>query len=324
MQCPQCGTFLNPSEFRADADGNPLCPFCGVSVRGQSELFASDAVWQIPETRSDIPGVISIVCGILSLLCLPMICFTCGMSLFVGTPLAIVGIICGFRGTGVYRAAGLLMNFIAFLPSVVIGGFFVVGNLAGKSDPPFELQPPATESIARPMLVYQSYQPLYHPTRPGSAFHFTSQNRRYVACSLSQFQGQPPTELRSREFQESIVIRDQVHKQQDVQILTYDSVKLDNIAPLTHDGADRIVTGESVALRINDKTLTGTLIGRAPHELNHWQFRVPEAIHAANSQGAPVMSTLTGKVIGVVVASPVLHHTLIVTFEPLTIPEKLP
>lgn len=69
---------------------------------------------------TDAPGVISLIFGCLAVICLLMGFFTCGTTYFAAVPFALLGGLLGFFGRGNMRVAGLLLNFLALVPAVVV------------------------------------------------------------------------------------------------------------------------------------------------------------------------------------------------------------
>jgi hypothetical protein len=75
--------------------------------------------------HTDAPGVISLIFGCLSVACLLLGCFTCGITYWAAVPFALVGGIVGFFGQGNMRVAGLVLNFLALIPATILLVMFV-------------------------------------------------------------------------------------------------------------------------------------------------------------------------------------------------------
>jgi DNA-directed RNA polymerase subunit RPC12/RpoP len=96
------------------------------------------------ETRSqtDAPGVISLICGCIALLCVLLGCLTFGFAWFVAVPFAIIGAGFGFGAKGNLRVAGLVLNLLVFIPVfigvillVAVVGITALGTSPNKSEP---------------------------------------------------------------------------------------------------------------------------------------------------------------------------------------------
>lgn len=81
---------------------------------------------------TDAPGVISLIFGCLSVACLLLGCFTCGVTYWAAVPFALLGGGVGFFGRGNMRVAGLVLNFLALIPATIVLVVFVgMAGLAG-------------------------------------------------------------------------------------------------------------------------------------------------------------------------------------------------
>lgn len=82
--------------------------------------------------------------------------------------------------------------------------------------------------------VIPQYEDLLGEELSGSGFHVEHGGRRYVVCSLHQFDGRQPREMGALSFDEPIRLTGRAHVQKDVQVLTYESPELDKLAPLSY------------------------------------------------------------------------------------------
>jgi hypothetical protein len=122
---------------------------------------------------SDAPGVISLIFGCLSVVCLLMGCFTCGLTYWAALPFALIGAVVAFFARGNFRTAGVVLNVVALIPAValvVVVGLLGVAGVAssgpqadvGKPAPggapqrPAALAPPAEFTVSAPQL-YAEY-----------------------------------------------------------------------------------------------------------------------------------------------------------------------
>lgn len=158
VKCPKCGasmtipaaeTSLPPPvvarrprpapELDDDPDDEPLRP----SRRRSSRRRADDEyendddrpVRRAAESETDAPGVLGLVFGVVSVLCLLLGCFTCGMTYLPALLLAAVGVGCSWFGRGNMRVAGLALNILTLIPAIGLFGMMLFGagaNAIGK------------------------------------------------------------------------------------------------------------------------------------------------------------------------------------------------
>jgi len=83
------------------------------------------------EGKTDAPGVIGLIFGVLSLLCLILVCCTAGLSGAAAIPLALIGVGCAFFGRGNMRVAGIVLNLLTLLPAIALTALFFLG-IAGN------------------------------------------------------------------------------------------------------------------------------------------------------------------------------------------------
>jgi hypothetical protein len=96
--------------------------------------------WRDAEGKTDTCGVISLIFGIVSVVCLFLGCCTCGFTYYAAVPMAGVGALLGFFGRTNLRVAGLVLNFLALVPAIAFtvlfaagSGMATIGGLAGKN-----------------------------------------------------------------------------------------------------------------------------------------------------------------------------------------------
>jgi hypothetical protein len=73
----------------------------------------------VPGKRTDTRGILSLIFGSLSVVCMLLGFFTCGLSFVAATLLAVAGAGLGFFSRGNLRVAGLTLNFLALVPAIV-------------------------------------------------------------------------------------------------------------------------------------------------------------------------------------------------------------
>ena len=121
--CPACRRV---SHVPADAMNTPIpCQNCNQHFLA-SETVAGHGGWlgqAFPSAgQTDGPGVIGLIFGAVAMVCLLMGPFTCGLSLFAAAPLAGVGGAAAFFGKGNMKVAGIALNLLALVPSILLLG----------------------------------------------------------------------------------------------------------------------------------------------------------------------------------------------------------
>jgi hypothetical protein len=79
------------------------------------------------EDNTDAPGVISLIFGCLSVVCMLMGCFTCGLTYGQPCPSRWPGLFSVSSARGNLRVAGVTLNLIALIPSVILLIIFQAG-----------------------------------------------------------------------------------------------------------------------------------------------------------------------------------------------------
>lgn len=132
----------------------------------------------------------------------------------------------------------------------------------------------------------------------GSGFHVQIGKGRFICASVHQFEGRKPKEMSSLEFDAPIKLKKVVHKQDDLQLITYESKELDAIEPLKFDFEAKVEEGLPVYLY----PMRGPLKGRVTsvdRKAGRISIRPETPFEAAGMSGSPIVSGLTGTVIGI-------------------------
>lgn len=160
------------------------------------------------------------------------------------------------------------------------------------------------------------YAPLMGEDNAGSGFHFDLNGRQFIACSLHQFGREMPTTMRHPDLAAPIPIVGRVGKQRDIQILKFESAALSAIKALTYDPHIEIIRGMPVFLYHGDQIYRGYVIQVATKD-PVVMVKMKDLYPADRMSGSPVVSGLTGTVIGVVLTASSLENAELVGFEPL-------
>ncbi|MCE9612146.1 MAG: serine protease [Chthoniobacter sp.] len=149
------------------------------------------------------------------------------------------------------------------------------------------------------LLEAPKYEALLGQNLIGAGFHVEVGTRRYICTSAHQFDGAKPEQMGSLDFDEPIVLKNVVHKQADLLLITYESKKLDEQRPLKYDYGARVEVGLPVYLYpMNGGPVKGhiTLLNLSKSEAT---VHATVPFEAAGMSGSPVVSGETGSVIGI-------------------------
>jgi hypothetical protein len=151
----------------------------------------------------------------------------------------------------------------------------------------------------RPFLVEApAYETLLGEDLSGSGFHFKHGDALYIGVTKHQFDGEAPKVMGSMEFDEPIKVTGVKRKQDDVQVLTFDSAKLSAIPPLPYDPTAKIDPGLPVYMYSDEGVVKGhvTFAAKASDRI---RIRAEKPFTAMGCSGTPVVSGETGTVIAV-------------------------
>lgn len=148
----------------------------------------------------------------------------------------------------------------------------------------------------------------------GSGFHFAVGEKRYIACTLHQFEGKTPAVMGSIEFEDSIKVTGRVYAGTDIQVLTYDSASLDKLAPLSFDVKETPEVGDKVYCYNFDESYAGEITAIAADQRNY-TVKMTKPYPAGGNSGAPIVSAETGTVVGVLLSADDTEAATIVGFE---------
>ena len=131
----------------------------------------------------------------------------------------------------------------------------------------------------------------------GSGFHFQSGSKSYIACSLHQFDGAAPETMLAPDLDTDIPITGQVHVGTDIQVLSYDQKVFPEASSLSYDPKPNISVGDPVFVLIEGEAVKAHVTRHSFLE-GYW-FKSEASFVGQGASGSPVISGLTGKVIGV-------------------------
>lgn len=151
----------------------------------------------------------------------------------------------------------------------------------------------------RPFLVEApKYEPLLGEDLSGAGFHFAHGDAVYLAVTKHQFDGEAPKVMGAMEFEEPIKVTGVVHRQDDVQVLTFESAKLSALPALSYDSDAKVNAGLPVYMYADTGVVKGHVTFAAKAS-NRIRIRTAETFSAMGCSGTPVVSGETGKVIAV-------------------------
>jgi hypothetical protein len=167
-----------------------------------------------------------------------------------------------------------------------------------------------------------AYDTLYGDELQGSGFHFTFGDATYIATSLHQFEGKIPTAMMSLDVDQPITILSQVYKQEDVQILAFESPALLKIAPLRYESAVIVSKGTPVYI-YSDEGVIHAHITSLSETTGIIALRTKEPFAAQGQSGSPIVSAKTGTVIAVLLGANDIERATRVEAELLKLPARL-
>ncbi len=165
------------------------------------------------------------------------------------------------------------------------------------------------------------YSTLLGQDLSGSGFHFQVGEKRYLACSLHQFDGNAPSVMASLDFDDAIEIKERVYKGKDTQVLTYVSADLDKCAPLKFDPKVTPAVGDKVYCYDFADSYEGAITAIHPDKRTY-SVKMSQPYPAGGNSGTPIVSAVTGTVVGVLLSANDADAATTVGFELLRIEAK--
>lgn len=173
----------------------------------------------------------------------------------------------------------------------------------------------------RPFLVEApKYETLLGEELSGSGFHFKHGEAVYLGVTKHQFDGEAPKVMGSMDFEEPIKVTGVAHRQDDVQVLTFDSAKLSALPPLVYDPGAKVDAGLPVYMYTDAGVVKGhvTFVAKGTGRI---RIRATEPFEAMGCSGTPIVSGETGTVIGVLTDADDPERARRVGAERLVMPE---
>ncbi len=158
------------------------------------------------------------------------------------------------------------------------------------------------------------YSTLLGEDLSGSGFHFTAGGKRYLACSLHQFEGKAPSIMGSMEFEGQIKVSGRVYAGKDIQVLSYVSAELDKQEPLKFDPKVTPSVGDKVYCYDFEESYPGVIVAIDPDQRNY-SVRLSKPYPAGGNSGSPIVSAVSGTVVGVLLTANDPKAASIVGFE---------
>lgn len=158
------------------------------------------------------------------------------------------------------------------------------------------------------------YSTLLGEDLSGSGFHFTVGGKRYLACSLHQFEGKAPSIMGSMEFDGQVKVNGRVYAGKDIQVLSYVSAELDKQEPLKFDPKVTPAVGDKVYCYDFEESYAGVIVSIAPDQRNY-TVKLSKPYPAGGSSGSPIVSAVSGTVVGVLLTANDAEAATVVGFE---------
>ena len=237
------------------------------------------AVPPLPQTRLGASGlsINSFVLGVVAMIpCL---------SVFLAPLAVIFGIVALVTDKQSQRPRGFAIAGTALGTVIILifAGLMVFAHVSSKPKP-FVVTAPKYETMIGEDLS-------------GSGFHFRSGGKSYIACSLHQFEGEVPETMLAPDLETEIPITGQVHAGTDIQVLSYDQKVFPDASPLGYDPKPDVSVGDPVYLLIDGEAVKAHVTRHSFLE-GYW-FKSDTPFVGQGASGSPVVSGLTGHVIGV-------------------------
>lgn len=249
-------------------------------------------------------AITGFVLGILSVLCMPLV--------------GVLGVVFGLLGLReIRRGGGAVGGRGLSIAGVVLGSIGTLVTAAAVGLVVYAGSQGAPRPAMADLPVYES---LTGEGLSGSGFHFDWQGKRYIACSLHQFDGEVPEKMHGA-MMEPVSILGLAHRQDDIQILTYDEAKLEGVEPLVYQDRVGVRRGERVRVMGYDGPVDGTVVLGRPLAQGLVFLELDKPIKLRGLSGSPVISGVTGTVIGVLLTGD--EEAGIVGFELLDLPRVL-
>jgi hypothetical protein len=158
------------------------------------------------------------------------------------------------------------------------------------------------------------YSTLLGQNLSGSGFHFAVGEKRYLACSLHQFEGKAPSAMGSMDFDDPIKIKGRVYTGKDTQVLTYVSADLDKQEPLKFDPKVTPAVGDKVYCYNFEESYEGMITEIDPDKRTY-SVKMSKPYPAGGNSGSPIVSAVTGTVVGVLLSANDAEAATTVGFE---------
>jgi len=253
-------------------------------------------------------AIASLVCGILSIIGGYVLLFPPALAIIFGhvarhtckkNPL----LVC--NGLAI---TGLILGYLTTLLNIALVAFIAFAVIKGADQSSYT---PKDAQIDPPV-----YNTLLGDNFCGSGFHFQNGDTSFIACSLHQFDGSTPKLMHHLDLDDPIKIIAQVAKFDDIQILRYEHQELEKITPLPYNADEELAKGDPVYLFNADKVYLGHL--KRVNSTLESKIEMESPYPAAGNSGSPVISALTGNVIGVMLSANDAEAATEVGFERLT------
>lgn len=170
-------------------------------------------------------------------------------------------------------------------------------------------------------IVPPAYTALIGEGLSGSGFHFSFEGKRFAAATMHQFDFKTPGELSSNDLSAKVSNLRRVHRQIDVQVMTYHSEWLDAKVPLVYDrDHPPMEVGSPVFILNHGQWMAAHVLTTSIAGL---KLAAGKPFPAAGLSGSPIIDGNTGRVVAVLTGADSPSAAKIIDCEVLQLPTRI-
>ena len=144
-----------------------------------------------------------------------------------------------------------------------------------------------------------SYQTLHFPGLNGAFFHLKNEGDLYVACSIHQGGAGNGAEIFLSDDPSPVTLKKRIHKQQDLQVWTYQSNSLSAETALNYQKNPQISQGDQVFILNKGEKFPGIIVSEPSGKEFRYYLKTEKKFPANGMSGSPIYLPRTSSVIGV-------------------------